>query len=350
MIRSPIGARLPMIRRACVERNRRWISVLVCAPIVLSAIAAGPLLAADDDAVEPPRQAAIVVVGAEGTAQYGRLFRDWADRWLNATQQGNVDCQIIGLDNAADNSQEQLQQAIEEFSQPSDEPLWIVFIGHGTFDGRRAKFNLQGPDITAEQLKAWIDQLQRPVAIVNCASSSGPFLTSLAGPNRIVLTSTRSGFEQNFARFGEYLSAAIADPNADLDKDHQTSLLEAYLVAVARTNEFYTQQGRLVTEHALLDDNGDGKGTPADWFRGVRPTKTPTEDAAVDGALANQWHLVRSPQEQQLSPEQRARRNELETSIENLRRRKTELEAEQYYAELETLCLELARIYAPQDD
>ena len=66
------------------------------------------------------------------------------------------------------------------------------------------------------------------------------------------------------------LSEAIADPAADLDKDGQTSLLEAWLAAAQRTADFYKNEERLATEHSLLDDNGDGLGTPPDWFQGVR--------------------------------------------------------------------------------
>ena len=43
--------------------------------------------------------------------------------------------------------------------------------------------------------------------------------------------------------------------------------------------EFYEQDGRLATETALIDDNGDGQGTPAGWFRGVW-----TKRRARDGA------------------------------------------------------------------
>ena len=97
--------------------------------------------------------------------------------------------------------------------------------------------------------------------------------TGSRAQNRVVVTATRSGDEQNFARFGQYLAEAIADPRADLDKDGQVSLLEAFLTASSRVDEYYRTRSQLATEHALLDDNGDRLGTPADWFRGVRATE-----------------------------------------------------------------------------
>ena len=46
-----------------------------------------------------------------------------------------------------------LNALTNEMAQSAEE-LWIVFIGHGTFDGRSAKFNLRGPDISADELAA----------------------------------------------------------------------------------------------------------------------------------------------------------------------------------------------------
>src|SRR5687768_17002490 len=108
------------------------------------------------------------------------------------------------------------------------------------------------------------------MVIVNCASGSGPFMNALSAPQRVVITATKSGQEQNFARFGDYFSSSISAPEADLDKDGQTSVLEVFLSAGHRVTEFYEQESRLATEHSLLDDTGDALGTPADWFQGVR--------------------------------------------------------------------------------
>jgi hypothetical protein len=160
------------------------------------------------------------------------------------------------------------------------------------------------------------------------------------------MTATRSGHEHNFARFGDYLSAAIANPAADFDKDGQTSLLEAYLSASRQTAEFYASDARLATEHALLDDNGDGLGTPADWFRGVRAIKAAKSGASHDGHRAHQMHLVPSDRERTFPPELRKRRDELELAVFALRDTKAELAEDEYYRRLERLLVELAEVYA----
>ena len=96
----------------------------------------------------------------------------------------------------------------------------------------------------------------------------------------------------------------------------------------------------------MLDDNGDGLGTPADFFRGVRAVKKPAGGGSVDGLRAHQIHLIRSEQEQKLPPELRARRDELEMAIERLRESKATLGEEEYYHRLENLMLELSKLYS----
>ncbi len=293
-----------------------------------------------------PRPTVLVVVGAEGTPEFGAQFHQWAERWQGAAQRGSAECVMIGLDDAADKpDREILQQRLAEQSKSSLHPLWLVLIGHGTFDGKSARFNLRGPDVTPDELAQWLAGVERPLAIVNCTSSSGPFLAKLSGENRVVIAATRSGFEYNFARFGDYLSAAIADPRADLDKDDQTSLLEAFLLASAGVKEFYAKDGRLETEHALIDDNGDGLGTPADWFQGVRAVKAAKDGAAPDGLRAGQLCLIPSQREQALSPQMRARRDQLEQELAKLRQRKSELAEEEYLKLVEPILVQIARLY-----
>jgi hypothetical protein len=294
------------------------------------------------------RATVILVVGAPGEEDFGKRFEQWAGLWEKAGEQANANVITIGLTpSAGTNDLDRLSQVLDNEPKETTSELWLVLIGHGTFDGKEAKFNLRGPDLTATNCARLLQPFHRPIAVINAASASGPFINKLSAPGRVVITATKSGYEQNYARFGEFIAEAIANPQADLDKDGQTSLLEAFLIASRHTAEFYTTEGRLATEHALIDDNGDGLGTPADWFRGVRAVKTAANSAGVDGLRAHQIHLVRSEQERQLSPAVRARRDELEVAIAKLRETKGKTTEEEYYRQLEPLLLELARLYAP---
>ncbi|WP_166830233.1 hypothetical protein [Thalassoroseus pseudoceratinae] len=286
----------------------------------------------------------IVVTGAPGTEEYGTAFNTWADRWQTATEEAKA--QFIRIGDASDQDDRQvLQQKLKKLEDSKTPAVWLVLIGHGTFDGTRAKFNLHGPDVTAEELAKWLTPLPMPLAVINTASASGPFVNRLSGPNRVIVTATKSGFEHNYARFGDYLSQAISDAEADLDKDEQVSLLEAFLAASSHTNEFYKQDARLVSEHALIDDNGDGLGTPADWFRGYRAIRTAKDGAQADGLRANQFVLIRRGDEAKLSETLRQRRDELERQIAELREKKSSLPEDEYYARLEPVLIELAKLY-----
>jgi len=297
-------------------------------------------------AVEAERPTVIVVVGAEGLPEYGAAFTEWAARWQTAAERGAADFHLIGhATEAAETDRETLNSLIKTEATRAQTPLWLVFIGHGTFDGRQAKFNLRGPDLSAMELKGWLDQTERPTAVINCASSSSPFINGLSAQNRVIVTATKSGSEQNFTRFGDHLSQAIIDPDADIDKDGQTSLLEAFLTAARNTEAAYEQQGRLATEHALLDDNGDGLGAGADWFHGVRAVKKANNAQEVDGRRAHQWHLVLSEAERQIPADIRRQRDELELKLQELRDQKAALEPAEYDKRLEELLLQLARLY-----
>jgi hypothetical protein len=289
----------------------------------------------------------VLVVGASGEAEFGSNFVRQASLWKLACDQAGLHPVIIGLDAASPtNDCDRLKETLATEPKSGPEPLWLVLIGHGTFDGKEARFNLRGPDVSGTELAQWLQPIHRPIAVIDTASSSAPFINKLSATNRVIVTATRSGHEQNFTRFGQYLAEAIANPQADLDKDGQVSLLEAFLMASRQAAEFYKLEGRLATEHALLDDNGDGLGTPAEWFQGLRAIKRPKENAPLDGFLAQQFLLIPGDAERKLSPEQRAQRDALERSVFLLREKKAQLAEDDYYRQLEKLLLELARFYS----
>jgi hypothetical protein len=302
--------------------------------LLMLLISAAPLFAG---------QTVLTVVGAGGEEEFRKQFEQWAIGWEKAAKAGDAEFLSVGTDADGTNDIAKLQESLTQISTEG-EPLWLVLLGHGTFDGKEAKFNLRGPDFSAAELGKWLQPFTRSIVIINTASSSAPFLNTLSKSNRVIITATRSGHEQNFARLGKYLSEAIGSAEADLDKDGQTSLLEAFVSAARQTADFYKGEGRLATEHALIDDNGDGLGTQADWFRGVRAVKKP-EKGGLDGLRAHQLHLVRNAQEKKLAPEVRARRDEIELTISKLRETKATMKEEEYYQQLEPLLVEIARLY-----
>src|SRR5205085_12315665 len=94
-------------------------------------------------------------------------------------------------------------------SKPNDE-LFVLLIGHGSFDGKTAAFNLPGPDLTANDYATILNQFTtQKVTFVNTASSSGEFVKPLAGPARTIIAATKSGGERNETRFATFFVEAL---------------------------------------------------------------------------------------------------------------------------------------------
>ncbi len=286
----------------------------------------------------------LIVVGAPGETTYRDVFAQSVQDWLAACRSANKTFRVIEASADETNQVQHVRDALAHQGS-SETELWIVFIGHGTFDGKEAKFNLSGPDLSSKELSDATAKLERPLVLINSTSASAPFINALSHTNRIIVTATKSGHEENYARFGTYIARAIVDPTADLDKDGQVSVLEAFLMASRRVEDFYAGEKRLSTEHALIDDNGDGKGTPLTFFNGVRPAKKPQEAANVDGFRAHQLHFLPNEEEARLSPAVRKRRNELELQLERARARKEILTEDEYLAVIEPIITELSRLY-----
>lgn len=350
------------------RRGLTWIPALAAALVAAHAPAQSTAPATSP---APDRPTVILAIGAEGAPEFGAEFARESDRWSDAARRAGAELLVIGRERVtaapaspttaaatraatepatdAGSDKERLRNALAAAAADKINPLYLVMIGHGTYDGKDAKLNLQGPDVSDSELAEWLKPLARPIAIIDCTSASGPFLPRLSAKNRVVITATRAGSEINYARFGLSFAEALADPAADLDHDGQTSLLEAFLAASHRTADWYKQQGRLMTEHALLDDNGDNLGIGADFFDGLRPVHKAKDNTPLDGPRAHQWHLVKSPAEAAMSPDARARRDAIELQIEALRTRKPDMPPDTYYAQLEPLLLQLGRIYQSQE-
>jgi hypothetical protein len=289
--------------------------------------------AAEPDA---PTRSILIVVGAPGEEEYAKSFREWAGRWRTVCSSNTSKVEWIDGTKASEaNTKSDHDRILDWISEnPKAKEHWIVLIGHGTSDRDAAKFNLRGPDISAEELAKAIGNQDSRWVIIN----------ALSGKNRVVITATKSGSEQNYARFGDYISQSISDPEADLDHDFSVSILEAFLAASNRVAQFYANEERLASEQALLDDNGDAKGTPAVFYRGARPIKAPAEGLQVDGLLAGRIIISTTAQPDRLTDNQRIQIDNLKTQVEVLRKRKKEMPEDDYYQELEKFFLQIASI------
>ncbi len=211
--------------------------------------------------------------------------------------------------------------------------LVLVFLlGHGSGQGSASRLGLPGPDLTAGDVATWLAPFARQrVVVINAASASGDWLPVLAAPDRVVITATRSALEANETTFGGHFARALAGEGADADKDGAVTLLEAFTAARRETLKGYEDRNRLPTEHAILDDNGDGKGS--DSFGTERGDGLVARGIAFGLAPAST-----DPRVAALAAERRR----LEGEVGALRRRKDAMEASAYERELEALLLRIA--------
>src|SRR5215813_1933364 len=211
----------------------------------------------------------------------------------------------------------------------------VVLIGHGAVDNQVPKFNLVGPDLSAKDYALLLGTLPNKKTIfVDCSSSSGDFVKPLSSQNRIVITATRSGNEQNATVFADHFIAAFTDNAADADKNGRVSVLEAFNYATKLTADWYKEKNRLATEHALIDDNGDGTGHE--------------EAGNGDGNLAKIIYLDSKTIEEAAGDAELERlikeRQRLEEEVEKLKARKSEMKPEEYESELEKILVDLAKV------
>jgi hypothetical protein len=224
---------------------------------------------------------------------------------------------------------------------PADQ-LIVLFIGHGGGDGADAKFNLVGADLTVTQWKELLQPIKGRLAIIDTTSSSFAYLTGLAAPNRVVMTATNSYAQKYHTIFPEQFIKALSDPTADQDKDGRISLLEAFTYASRGVKQYYEQKGTMATESPALDDTGDGNTR-------VAGAAAPAAGASHDGEIAALTYFEGVVLPTSSDPEvQRllARQRELTEQIDELRRKRPSMTAEEYDQQFEKLALELATVSA----
>jgi hypothetical protein len=296
---------------------------------------------------------ALVITGLGAEPKYQQQFRSLGARLTTAlsTKYGIPAANIAWLGEDSTNaspmyrgrstSQNIMREidAIGAATKPSEQVL-IILIGHGSGQGEDSKINIPGPDISAREFNAALSRFAaQRVAFLDLTTASGDALGLVSAPNRIVITATKSAYERNESQFARFFVDALdKDGAADVDKDGRVSLLEAYRYAAQETRKSYQSDERLLTEHAQLDDDGNGKGTDL-----------PDGRSAGDGLLSRRFFLDAGSSSRQASSDPRlnklyADKFVIEDQIDALKQRKAAMKEDAYYAELEPLLVSLAKL------
>ena len=290
-----------------------------------------------------------VIVGLAGEPEHRELFQRWAATLVDTAsgRMGVPRDHIVYLAEQPDqdtkratgkSTKQEVQAAFARLAKAAkeDDVVFVVLIGHGTFDGKVAKFNLPGPDMTPADFAPLLKSLRsKHIVFINTASASGPFLAELSGPGRTIVTATRTGAERFSTLFGGQFIDALTSDAADADKNRRISVLEAFAAARMDVARAYEQQGIMLTEHPLLDDSGDKEGSPD-----PKPDGKNGRVASILalGTTASAEPLPDDPKLRALYEERRA----LERRVEGLKLLKTGMEPAKYAADLEKLLIELA--------
>ncbi len=289
----------------------------------------------------------LIVVGLGGDPETATTFHRWGNTLAESSERLGVPPErlvyLVGEQVEGDarvsgrSTRDEVTKALAKFAAEAgpEDLVFITLIGHGQWDGRAAKFNMPGPDMGPEDFEPLLKKLRsKQVVVVNTASSSGPFLEALSAPGRTLVSATRSGAEHYTTLFGGFFVDALNSPTADADKNKRISVLEAFQFAKAEVTRAYEREGLLATEHPLLDDDGDRKGS-------AEPTPT-----GADGKVAAVLSLGDASNDGLPSdPKLRAlhlERRELERRVESLRLLKDSMEPARYTSELEKLVTAVA--------
>jgi hypothetical protein len=225
----------------------------------------------------------------------------------------------------------------------AEDDLVVMLIGHGSFDGVVYKFNIPGPDISANELATLCDKVAaKRQLIVNTTSASGGSVGALKKSGRAIISATKSGTEKNATVFARYWIEALRDPAADVDKNEAISALEAFEFAERKTAGFYESQKRLATEHPQFEDTGKAD-----------PVRAPSSESN-EGLLLSTFTLVRIGEAQRAAadPAKRdllAKKEALEQKIDKLKYEKAAMPEDDYKRELTAALLELARLQQELD-
>ena len=336
-----------MLRRTVMPAAKRCLAVTAAAvSLFLGGAPATPV-----NAQALGQTHVLIVTGIPGEPRFATAFHEQSLALASALVERHAISRdritILGADPSRDPSWISARATKPEISKAlarirlaaaPDDRLLLVLVGHGSGSGANTRINISGPDLSASELARELASFEtRTVAVVNTASASGDFAKVLAGENRIIITATASAQERNETIFGEHFVAAFTGDGADADKDSRLSLLEAYRYAQREVQRVYERDNRLLTEHARLEDDGDGRGTAS------------PDDESGDGALARRFVLgggaiaARAESDTVLAGLLR-QRAVLEQRVEALRARKDSMDATSYERELETLLVRLAEV------
>ncbi len=316
--------------------------------VTLLAVAACIALMSTPAAAQPVRHV-VLIQGASGEPQFAEQHRAWLDQVATTMRDAftigpaQLSLLVEKVEQAGAGERrataEEVRATFARLAQSvnASDIVFVMLIGHGTGEGEAAKFNLIGPDLTVAEWNALLTPIKGRVVFVNTASVSFPFAAGLTGDRRIVITATAVPAQRYSTMFADAFGKALTAPEGDLDKNGRISMWEAFTYASRLQRQHFEQKGLLVTERALIEDNGDGVG---------RDAAATTGD---DGMLATMTYLdaVVETRPTDSALQMLLQRQDLLTQqVDDLRRKKATMPSAEYEVAWEKLMVDLATLGA----
>lgn len=248
-------------------------------------VAAFPLLADEQAAAVPAgRSRALIICGLSGDRDHHKQFSQTIQTFSQglSSRCGIAEPDIVlltGDEPVAEDStwiqqsrrttRESLTETVTQLKAEltSADRLWVIVLGHTYFDGQTSWLNLPGPDLSHHEFaKLFADIPCFEQVFLLTTSTSGYWIKPLAVQGRVVISATQTDWETNETEFPHEMARVMASTDLvtadlDADQDGRFSVLDLYVTTVRNLAQSYFSGELLATEHALLEDDGDGRGT-----------------------------------------------------------------------------------------
>jgi hypothetical protein len=261
-----------MVAAAPLEHDLKYFRKTIGVLLIVAPVAASP------------EMHVVVIEGLGGEPRYAEQFGEQVAAIENAAQSVTAE-RRIRVFRADEVARDEVLTYFENLKTgiSGDDQVALYLIGHGSYDDHEYKFNIQGPDLTGEDIAGMLDGLpSTSQLLVNTSSASGAMAELAASDNRMLILATRSGVERHATRFGNYFAAALNDPTADLDKNQVVSAAEAFSFAERQVDDYFERNGQLATEHPRMEgDRADRFGVAR--LGGARPG---SDDAVLTELIA----------------------------------------------------------------
>ncbi len=254
------------------------------------------------------KRVAVIIVGLPGDKAHETLFEQTSSAWthwlLERCQFKQSDIHLFVGREVGDDirrfpaTRKSIKQRITALKATlgKEDRIWVFFLGHANDANQHTFFHLPGPDMDEREVGELFLRIPCHEQVFWLTHAcSGNFLKSLSQPSRIVISATVAGTEINETEFPQALAIVAKQESQLLDanKDGRISVREVFGATVNQVESIFKSDKRVPTEHASLDDNGDGKGTELpELAQTLSESETGSEQSSSgDGLLSGQTFL-----------------------------------------------------------